>query len=304
MADMHKDTKLTAVGLQLLLTDVCGEERHISDILPRFGLTNDRVNLLKTKKIAEFYDNIKFVLTCQFFHYSGGHRLLLILFQHYGLFGYSKKTLEEIGSSIGISRERVRQLENKALKRLKGNTSSDSIGLFLVHAACKTLNIDAMDLLHSIEIKRNTGDHKATSALHKLPDLDLPHMEFYVLGKFNYETKRGSYQLLMTFGGYTKYFEQQGLEGRSDVSMILLAVIEGIEKLKKPCAITVYSNTVFGISSIYKGGKLREAVPENAANYELKEFVRQLLSEKGHVLENAADSNIRKRIKAWHDSNI
>lgn len=37
----------------------------------------------------------------------------------YGLEGLEPKTLEEVGEMLGISRERVRQLEQRALKKLK-----------------------------------------------------------------------------------------------------------------------------------------------------------------------------------------
>lgn len=260
------------------------------------------MNTLKTERTTEFYENIKFALTCRFLHYSGGHRLLSVLFRRYGLFDHSKETLEGIGDSMGISRERVRQLENKAIKRLIGGVSSDSVGISLVLAASRTLDVDALDLLRPAETERDADDCETNTSLDSTT-LDLPHADFYILGKFDYTSKRGQYQLLMTFGDYTKYFDNQDLEGRSDVSMILLAVIEGLEKLKKPCAVTVHSNTIFGISAIYKNGKLREAVPKKNANYELKEHIWQLLDENGHVLENVPDSNIRERIKIWSSKN-
>ena len=293
---MLKDIRSTAVGLHALLSDVYGEDQRVSDVLHSFGFAEDHIDKLRTDKITEFFENIRFALTCRFLHYSGGHRLLSILFRRYGLFDWPNETLEEIGSSMGISRERVRQLENKAIKRLIGGVSSDAVGISIALAACRTLDIDAMDLLRPAETEQ-TADEVETEAPPDSTPPDLPHADFYVHGGFDYATKRGRYQLVMIFGDYMKYFEKQELEGRSDVAMILLAVIEGLEKLKKPCAVTVYSNTVFGLSSIYKAGKLREEVPKKATNYELKEHIRQLLSENGHVLDNVSDSNIRERIK-------
>ena len=38
-------------------------------------------------------------------------------------------------------------------------------------------------------------------------------------------------------------------------------------------------------------------VPEKSANYELKERIRQLLCDNGHVMVNIAESNIREKIK-------
>ena len=42
-----------------------------------------------------------------------------ILINRFGLDGHSKKTLEEIGKTLGFSKERIRQIENIALKKLK-----------------------------------------------------------------------------------------------------------------------------------------------------------------------------------------
>ena len=43
----------------------------------------------------------------------------LILRLRYGLSGEEEHTLEQIGQSLGLSRERVRQLEARALKKLR-----------------------------------------------------------------------------------------------------------------------------------------------------------------------------------------
>lgn len=47
----------------------------------------------------------------------------IILIHRYGLFGKNKKTLEEIGKILGFSKERIRQIENLAVKKLRAQPS-------------------------------------------------------------------------------------------------------------------------------------------------------------------------------------
>ncbi|HEX5799409.1 MAG TPA: sigma-70 family RNA polymerase sigma factor [Gaiellaceae bacterium] len=46
-------------------------------------------------------------------------RMRLVLAQRFGLDGAAPKTLEEVGAGLGITRERVRQLESRALRELR-----------------------------------------------------------------------------------------------------------------------------------------------------------------------------------------
>lgn len=49
----------------------------------------------------------------------------------YGIGGQNAMTLEEIGRMFGLTRERVRQIKEKALRRLKNNTSSKALIAYL-----------------------------------------------------------------------------------------------------------------------------------------------------------------------------
>jgi RNA polymerase primary sigma factor len=48
------------------------------------------------------------------------HRERIIINMRFGLDGQDPKTLEEIGEDLGVTRERIRQLQNNALARLRG----------------------------------------------------------------------------------------------------------------------------------------------------------------------------------------
>ena len=56
-------------------------------------------------------------------------RLRRVLSLRFGLDGESPKTLEEVGSILGITRERVRQLESRALRELR--TVAPGLELYL-----------------------------------------------------------------------------------------------------------------------------------------------------------------------------
>ena len=42
-----------------------------------------------------------------------------ILVQRFGLYGFEEATLEEVGQKVGLTRERVRQIQVEALKHLR-----------------------------------------------------------------------------------------------------------------------------------------------------------------------------------------
>jgi RNA polymerase primary sigma factor len=56
-------------------------------------------------------------------------RMRLVLARRFGLDGEAPQTLEEVGASLGITRERVRQLESRALRELR--TVAPGLQLYL-----------------------------------------------------------------------------------------------------------------------------------------------------------------------------
>jgi RNA polymerase nonessential primary-like sigma factor len=52
-----------------------------------------------------------------------------VLARRFGLLGYEPSTLENVGAEIGLTRERVRQIQVEALKRLKDLLSSQGLSV-------------------------------------------------------------------------------------------------------------------------------------------------------------------------------
>jgi len=50
---------------------------------------------------------------------------------HFGLNGHAAQTLEEIGEQFSLTRERVRQVKEKAIRRLKHTSRSQSLKSYL-----------------------------------------------------------------------------------------------------------------------------------------------------------------------------
>lgn len=52
-----------------------------------------------------------------------------VLARRFGLLGYEPSTLEDVGAEIGLTRERVRQIQVEALKRLRDLLGSQGLSV-------------------------------------------------------------------------------------------------------------------------------------------------------------------------------
>ena len=127
------------------INDVYGEQIRLSDILSKHSLSKEEIECLKTEGIEQLLDNIDFALKCKFVSTSNKLRLYKIICKRYGLFGGNILTLREIASEMGISHERVRQHEEKAIRHLKPNKRGDFLSMAIVVSACRVLNTDASE---------------------------------------------------------------------------------------------------------------------------------------------------------------
>lgn len=91
--------------------DIIQEETSIKLIVPEKSDFDDNhlTSFLNTKQIVEeLFDGVP-------------ERERLIVSDYYGLYGDEPKTLDEIGNEMNLTKERVRQLNEKALKKMRSN---------------------------------------------------------------------------------------------------------------------------------------------------------------------------------------
>ncbi|MCL2884403.1 MAG: hypothetical protein FWF49_02810 [Oscillospiraceae bacterium] len=121
-------------------------------------------------------------------------------------------------------------------------------------------------------------------------------VNFFIWSSFQYETHTGSYYLLLEYGDYKKLIEKHNVKGASNSHLILLGVIEGLNRMKRPAEIIVYSNPLLGITHIYnKDGTLREKAKAEA-NFKDKEMIRALLQKGKHHMKNIYDEYAKQKI--------
>lgn len=90
-------------------------------------LINERFGILKSKTINKVVHEeplqlLKITeneLLASLLNRSGNERTIEIVSKRYGLMNGEKQTLEEIGDNYGVTRERIRQVQKKALNRMK-----------------------------------------------------------------------------------------------------------------------------------------------------------------------------------------
>ncbi len=91
----------------------------------KFGILNnktiDKVVHEEPPQLVKITEN---ELLTSLLNRSGNKRTIEIVSKRYGLMNGEKQTLEEIGDSYGVTRERIRQVQKKALNRMKHPMSS------------------------------------------------------------------------------------------------------------------------------------------------------------------------------------
>lgn len=130
-----------------LLKDIYETEMRISDILSKMEFPPGKIQELKDARLDVFFGHLEFAFQCKLFGDSNSRRAYQIICRRYGLFGMEKETLQAVGERFSISRERVRQLEQKAIRRMRAKY--DPMAILITLSACKAVGIDPLEILNA-----------------------------------------------------------------------------------------------------------------------------------------------------------
>ncbi|SHK32813.1 sigma factor-like helix-turn-helix DNA-binding protein [Tepidibacter formicigenes] len=126
-------------GFNQLIEDSLKKKIKISDILEHNDFTQEEIAILKSEKLKQFLDLIIFGLKCSLIGSFTGNRQAEILVKRYGLDGGRVLTLQQMGDEFGVSKERVRQLQEKMLKKLTPTKTRHILEEIIVLTACNVL---------------------------------------------------------------------------------------------------------------------------------------------------------------------
>jgi RNA polymerase primary sigma factor len=100
---------------------VHGEESRLLDILPNESQPPPDSELIHESLCYEIHQALSTL----------PEREAAVVRYYFGVDGCPQLTLEEIGEKLGLTRERVRQIKEKAIRRLRHNTRSKELRAYL-----------------------------------------------------------------------------------------------------------------------------------------------------------------------------
>lgn len=115
--DTLPNRRLQREGINRFLNDLYKQERLLSHMLSDAGLSPQEIAAVRSR-INDYLDGLAQEWT-RWFREILPDRDPDILIRRYSLDGKPPSTLEELGSEYNVTRERIRQLQIRALRRLR-----------------------------------------------------------------------------------------------------------------------------------------------------------------------------------------
>lgn len=115
--------KAQIVAINKFLSDIYQKPMRLSYLLSDTDFDSETIKLIAERLLTEAINSFIETLQETMLDCRDGQRLFDILNSVYGLDGQTPKTLQRIGDELKISKERVRQLKQKATEKLKANNN-------------------------------------------------------------------------------------------------------------------------------------------------------------------------------------
>jgi hypothetical protein len=91
----------------------------LSLLLSNLGFDSQQIETLRRQHLEQVVTSFIAVVQERIISGSDGERLYKIISRRFGLDGEPPETLESLGKQFGVSRERIRQLEEKTIRRCR-----------------------------------------------------------------------------------------------------------------------------------------------------------------------------------------
>ena len=111
--------------LNSYLSLVYNSEIRVSTALTNLGFNETQLRIIRNQHLEQFVNSIVASISDRLLAYTDGERLFVIFSRRLKIDGAAADTLQSLGERFGISRERVRQLEVKALRRCRHKTNKE-----------------------------------------------------------------------------------------------------------------------------------------------------------------------------------
>ncbi|MBM4464433.1 MAG: hypothetical protein FJ014_02500 [Chloroflexi bacterium] len=118
MSGQSPETQARLQSINKFLEEIYGHPRWLSDILRAAGMDEDEITRLRSDHLDDYLAGLLRRWWSWMAEILPSRRDDIIV-RRYGLNGSPRPSLAHLGHEYGISRERVRQLEKSALKRLR-----------------------------------------------------------------------------------------------------------------------------------------------------------------------------------------
>ena len=136
------DVRVQVTGLNQFLTEIYATEMRLSRLLMQLGFHQAEINRLRQCHLEDVVACYLQGLEERIVTGVDGGRRYHILVRYHGLDGEVPETLATIGNRLGISRERVRQLKEKVIKKCRSRKNKAALesrlqemGLELLHTS-------------------------------------------------------------------------------------------------------------------------------------------------------------------------